>query len=431
MKPFGLSNVKTLSTPNRFAQPSLTPLHPYSFQMQKFLKRKQGQRSGHLGATLAMIGAGAVLIIIIQAAIIPSGNQSPLPPTPAEQADTLIRISILATGDAMAHLPQTTAAYDSVTNTYQYHSVFEWIKPRVQVADLAIVNFETTLGGEPYKGYPQFSAPDNYAKHLYETGFDLFCLANNHAVDRYNRGVIRTIHALDSLGITHTGTFLNAQQRDTAYPLLLRVKGLRIAVLNATYGTNGISPKPPVLVNLIDTAELSSDLAKARLLEPDLIIAVMHWGAEYRRHPNDYQKFVAGFLANKGVDVIVGHHPHVLQPVEWIKGNHNGAEKDVLVIWSLGNFFSNQRDRYRDGGMFVNFEIVKHKKSGDVSIENIVYDPFWVWRNENPMKFKLLPTDMADSLINLYGLEGSVRSAYENFNADTKSHLTIPQRSFK
>lgn len=390
--------------------------------MQKFFKRKKARKSGQLGATLIMIAAGAVLIIIIQAAIIPSGNQTTLPPSPAEQGDTLIRISILATGDAMAHLSQTTAAYDSATSSYLYHSVFEWIKPRVQVADLAIVNFETTLGGEPYKGYPQFSAPDNYAKHLHETGFDLFCLANNHAVDRYNRGVIRTINVLDSLGITHTGTYLNASQRDTTYPLLLRVKGLRIAVLNATYGTNGIIPKPPVLVNLIDTAELASDLDRARLLEPDLIIAVMHWGAEYRRQPNDYQKFVAGFLANKGVDVIVGHHPHVLQPVEWLKGRFNDTPKDVLVIWSLGNFYSNQRDRYRDGGLFVTFDVIKSIKTGQVKVEHTKNDPFWVWRQDNPLQFKLLPVDMQDSLTTLYNLSPKDSLAFDIFCRDAKAH---------
>jgi len=367
-----------------------------------------------------MIMISGILILVQSVTLAPKDSAFTHEPEPE---DTLIRISILTAGDAMAHLPQTQAAFDAATGEYQYHEVFKWFKPWVKTHDLRIVNLETTLAGAPYKGYPQFSAPDAYARDLRDAGFNLFCAANNHSVDRYNAGILRTISVLDSLGITHTGTFRDSLHRDTAYPLMLNVKGISIALLNATYGTNGLNPKPPVLVNLIDRKVIGKDLAKARSRNPDLIIAVMHWGDEYKRFPNEYQKSIARFLAEQGVDIIVGHHPHVLQPVEWIQKNNDSTSGKTLVIWSLGNFYSNQRDRYRDGGMFVNFDITKNTKTGAITIGNPGYFPFWVWRSPSPFQYCILPTMYRDSVISLYSLQPSDINLFDQFSRDTREHI--------
>jgi poly-gamma-glutamate capsule biosynthesis protein CapA/YwtB (metallophosphatase superfamily) len=371
---------------------------------------------------LVMILIGGLLIIIqsLTLAPKPSGNATA---DETVQDDSLIRIRVITAGDAMAHLPQTQAALDAASGEYQYHDVFRWFAPLVKAHDLRIVNLETTLAGAPYKGYPQFSAPDAYARDLRNAGFNLFCTANNHSVDRYNAGILRTIRVLDSLGITHTGIFRDSAHRDSTYPLLLNINGITIAVLNATYGTNGLNPKPPVMVNIIDRSAMQSDIAKAKGRNPDLIMAVMHWGDEYKRFPNEYQKGIAKFLAGQGVDVIVGHHPHVLQPVEWIQKGEDSASGKTLVIWSLGNFYSNQRDRYRDGGMFVNFEITRHKKTGRITIESPGYSPFWVWRSQTPFQYGILPSNLRDSMVSVYSLQPADIRLFDQFSQDTREHI--------
>ncbi len=342
---------------------------------------------------------------------------------PAPEPDTILRMSLLAAGDAMAHLPQTHAALDKLTGRYVYDSVFRYIAGHIQQFDLAIINLETTLGGKPYRGYPMFSAPDAYATGLRDAGFNLFTLANNHAVDRFNRGVIRTLHALDSLGITHTGTYHDTLHRDTTYPLLLDINGIRIVILNATYGTNGLFTTPPVMVNMINEQQMEQDLKRAREMQPDLLIAVMHWGPEYSRTPHPVQRHTAEFLVTRGVDVIVGHHSHVLQPVEWLKVSNDTLEREALVIWSLGNFYSNQRRRYRDGGMFVTFDVAKNINTGNVTIEHTAFQPFWVWKRDNPIAYRIFPEQQADSLMNHYQLTPLQRKEGELFFSDTRTHM--------
>ncbi len=345
--------------------------------------------------------------------------------------DTLHIIRVVAAGDAMAHLPQTRAARDSETGEYCFREVFRYITPGLQEYDLALINLETTLGGKPYRGYPMFSAPDAYARDLHKAGFNLFFLANNHAVDRFNRGVLRTLDALDSLGISSTGTFRDTVHRDTTYPMIVEMNGIRIAILNATYGTNGLFTRPPVLVNMIDTTQIIADMEKAREAQPDFILAVMHWGGEYRRQPDRYQQRVAHFLARQGVDVVVGHHPHVVQPIEWIIPDTINTNNATLVIWSLGNFFSNQRKRYRDGGILASFELIKNSHTGTTRIAHTAYEPFWVYRNEAPLFYRILPAHLADTLLHHYSASPAARRASERFFSDTRQHLApynIPEK---
>lgn len=382
----------------------------------------KSKKPGRWASAFAMVIVGMV-VILIQSATINTVNDLSFDTTDTHQPDTILRVSVLTAGDAMAHLPQTQAAYSKEDGTYSYSEVLRWITPFVKTFDLSIINLETTLAGEPYKGYPQFSAPDSYAADLQTAGFNLFCVANNHSVDRYNSGVIRTIDVLNGLGIRHTGTFKDKNQRDSLYPLMLDINGIRIAVLNATYGTNGLNPKPPVTVNMINRAEIAEDIMKARNKGAEIVIAAIHWGDEYKRFPNAFQKSTAQFLADNGVDIIVGHHPHVLQPVEWIKGAAEDTTRDVLVIWSLGNFYSNQRDRYRDGGMFVNFELVKNINTGKITVEQPSWYPFWVWRSASPFRYSLLPVSMRDSLVQHYQLNNTEIAAFDRFRTDTEEHI--------
>lgn len=292
-------------------------------------------------------------------------------------AQDTTRLSLLFGGDIMQHDSNITTAYDPISKRYDYSACFEYVAPIIRSADLAIGNLELTLAGAPYKGYPQFSAPDALAVELKRTGFDVLVTANNHSVDRRRKGVERTIRVLDSLQVLHTGTFIDSVARANTYPLVIEKNGFRLSLLNYTYGTNGIPITKPNIVNLIDTVQLKLDLTKARDQKTDAIIVFMHWGAEYQSLPNDEQKRLTKLCFREGAKLVIGAHPHVLQPMEWNK------ERDQLVVYSLGNFVSGQRPRYRDGGAMLWVDLLKVVKDSvaTTSIHNSEYELAWVQKS--------------------------------------------------
>ena len=233
-----------------------------------------------------------------------------------ETISTTDSLSILVAGDLMQHMPQINAAYNSSTGKYDYTACFELVKPIVSAADLAIANFEVTMGGKPYKGYPCFSAPDEYLDGIIGAGFDVLTTGNNHCLDSRQRGLERTIDMMDAKKVPHLGTYKNAQEREKQYPLLVEKNGFRIVLLNFTYATNGLRVQQPNVVNYIDTVQIAADIQKAKGMNPDLIIAIPHWGIEYSLLPNKPDKDLADWLFKQGVDHIIGGHPHVLQPME-------------------------------------------------------------------------------------------------------------------
>ena len=156
----------------------------------------------------------------------------------------------------------------------------------------------------------------NILTAIHNAGFNVLITANNHSLDRGRKGLERTIQLIDSLKIPHAGTYLNAEERENKYPLLLEKKGFRIAILNYTYGTNGIPVTPPNIVNYTDTTIISKDIEASKTMNPDAIIACMHWGIEYQSLPDKEQKFLTDWLLRKGVNHIIGSHPHVVQPIE-------------------------------------------------------------------------------------------------------------------
>lgn len=254
------------------------------------------------------------------------------------------KCSLLFLGDAMQHQAQIESARTS-DGDYRYDNCFAGVKQEISSADLAIGNLEVSLGGEPYSGYPAFSAPDQYAKALADCGIDVLMTCNNHCMDRGSAGLVRTLDVLDSLGIKHLGTYRNKAERDALYPLLVEAGKVRIALLAYTYGTNGIALPNTAIVNTIDTTQIAIDLHKARSMKPDCIIVCMHWGEEYHTTQNKSQEELARWLVDNGADHIIGTHPHVVQPTTLLSGY--GAQKH-LVAYSLGNFISNMSARNTD-----------------------------------------------------------------------------------
>ena len=285
-------------------------------------------------------------------------------------------IKLIFAGDVMGHGMQITGAWrDGGDTCYNYHPSFQWIKDYISAADIAVANLEVTLAGAPYTGYPKFSSHHALACALQDAGFDILLTANNHTLDRGKKGMGRTLDMLDSIGMLHTGTFRDSAEWKAYYPLIVERNNFRFALLNYTYSTNGIAVEKPNVVNFIDTARMVADLAKARDLQPDYIIVCMHWGEEYKNKENAMQRQLAALLARNGCNLVVGSHPHVVQPFAKIPACDGDS---VPVAYSLGNFISNQRDRYRDGG--ITFELTLTKTDSIVTLHSMGYEPFWVYR---------------------------------------------------
>ena len=292
-------------------------------------------------------------------------------------------VSLLFAGDVMGHDSQIASAFDASSKSYDYTSCFAPIRPYIEAADIAIANLEVTLAGPPYAGYPQFSSPDALAITLQQSGFDALVTANNHCVDRGKSGLERTITMLDSFKIPHTGTFVDTVSRMNDSPLILEKNGFKIALLNYTYGTNGIPVPKGSIVNLLDTAFMRRDIEKAKSLLPDVIVVFTHWGLEYQSLPTKVQKQLTEFCFNLGVQLVIGAHPHVIQPMEWRKGTNQ------FVAYSLGNFVSGQRKRYTDGGSMAYLELKKIQFTPDSSVTTIDTAGYYLqWVHRTPDKYK-------------------------------------------
>lgn len=330
-------------------------------------------------------------------------------------------IKLLFAGDVMGHAPQIRGAWrDGGDSCYNYRPVFQYVREYLSSADVAVANLEVTLGGAPYDGYPRFSSPGALAVALKEAGFNVLVMANNHSADRERLGLERSINLLDLLGIARTGTFRDAASRRAEYPLIVEKQGFRLAFLNYTYGTNGLPVEPPNIVNLIDTSVIAGDLKRARELQADYLIACMHWGEEYENRENAAQREMAAFLARGGVDLIVGSHPHVVQPFDRVP---TGRGDSIPVIYSLGNFVSNQRDRYRDGGIVLEVNLVK--KKGVVRLQSCRYEPFWVYRypSGGVSLFRLMPVSDYLKDPSQYGMDKESREQLLQFFLDTEALL--------
>jgi len=297
------------------------------------------------------------------------------------------RVTFLFVGDVMQHGGQIAGAYNAKKDSYDYRDCFQFVKPIISGVDIALANLEATHAGKPYKGYPQFSAPPELSEALVDAGFDVIVTANNHACDGGGKGVVGTLDQLDKLGVQHTGTFRSKTEREKNYPLMVEKNGLKIAVLNYTYGTNGLTVASPLIINYIDSTVMKADFRKAKMLGADVIICTVHWGEEYKPLPNGYQKEWEAFCYREGADMVIGSHPHVLEPVEakTIDG------KDKLTAWSLGNFVSNQRDRYKDGGMMLGATV--SEDSSNLHITDVHHYFTWVFpRQEAVVKpYYILP----------------------------------------
>ena len=340
-------------------------------------------------------------------------------------------ISLMFIGDVMSHGPQVDAAR-LANGTYDYATCYRYLAPYIASADICIANMEVPLAGAPYTGYPQFSCPDAMMSQLFDAGVDVFLTSNNHTCDKGAKGIRRTIHVMDSLGIPHVGTYLDSADFQQRNPLIVEKNGFRIAVLNYTYGTNGIPTPNPFIVNLLDSAAIARDVTRARELKADYIVVMPHWGIEYERHQNKAQAGYARYMYECGADMVVGGHPHVVQPITLENQNQQGVAQRITA-YSLGNFVSNQRKRYTDGGIIVKCQLVRDT-AGDIQITDYEYLPYWVYKGvcQGKYQYHILPAKHAVENCAWYDIHGADSVALNLFYKDTKELIdNVPESKFE
>lgn len=305
-------------------------------------------------------------------------------------------LTLIATGDYMIHLTQYLEAYNADTGTYDFNEYTEHLIDIVSKADLAVVNFEGTLAQElyPLGGYPLFNAPDSVLDPLVNAGFNVVATSNNHTLDSRLDGVVSTIDAIEARGLSVFGT----HKEDTDDILVKEVDGIKVAFLSYTYGFNGLEVQytPEQIKQYLepmDEIEMEKDIRKAEEIA-DITVVYPHWGNEYHREPSEYQVELAHKMVDWGADLILGSHPHVIQPSEIVQ--KDGLDK--FIIYSMGNFVSNQRtetldNHYTEQGVLLEFVIEKNADEAAV-IKDVSLHPTWVNRQrvDGRLSYQILPT---------------------------------------
>ena len=298
------------------------------------------------------------------------------------------RVTFCCAGDFVIHSAVFASALKAGGGReYDFSPMLECVAPYMRGADFTLTNVDGVLGDAEFvrkhgiSGYPAFSTPASLLEDLKQCGVDMLPLANNHALDFWYDGLKTTVSTVESAGLLHVGGYRSRAERET--PLIVEIGGIRVGFLNYTDGLNKMDEQKGLDKAALDYgvaftkyADIPGDVARLRAAGAEAVVCMMHWGAEYKSVPGQGQKNLARTLADAGVDVIVGSHPHMIQKAEYLTAKDG---KQVLCLYSLGNFLSDQRDRGTDCGML--FEFTLHRdEDGRITVEDPVYRTTWVWR---------------------------------------------------
>ena len=342
-----------------------------------------------------------------------------------QETDTTFTLT--AIGDVMCHNTQFMDAYDSNTGTYDFSYVFDNISSYTKTADICIGNLETSFAGEDrgYSNYPTFNSPDSLADSLKRIGVDVLSTAGNHALDMGFSGLSRTIDVLDKADISHLGTYKTQEDQDKV--LIKYIKGVKIAFINYTYGTNGISvpSDKKFCINLIDKDLIKKHIETAKNQNADIIVACMHWGTEYQTKQNSEQEELADFLFQNGVNVIIGNHPHVIQPMEKRTVTlEDGSTRDGFVAYALGNFICDQNAVNTRDSIILNLKITKHT-DGSITIDNYDYVPIYMYKDSSVSKHKMKILDINKTIYNYeHNLDDSITEKIYNLMKTELDRIT-------
>src|ERR1035437_9694440 len=296
--------------------------------------------------------------------------------------DSLHTIRIAAVGDIMCHSPQFK--YSQVSkDSFNFVHVFRYINTYLTDADFTLGNLETIAAGKDkkYSGYPMFNSPDEFITDVKTADRKSTRLNSSHALDRGEPGINNTISQLIKNNLNYTGTFNSQLDRDSIR--IFDIKGIKTAFLSYSYGTNG-NPIPrgkKYLINIIDYDLIPKDITHSRQLGAELVIVYFHFGEEYKREPSAFQKNTVNKTIEMGADIILGGHPHMLEPAIYYK-THNAKLDTGFAVYSLGNFLSNQRKRYTDGGALLYLSITKNTNTDSLWISSVEFLPTWIYRGQ-------------------------------------------------
>jgi len=313
-------------------------------------------------------------------------------PVPGEAADqgeqTAHTASFTFTGVGDNLLHDTLFVYhEQDTGNRDYSGMYSEVTPYFQKSDLSYINFETPCAGDAFglSGYPSFNGPLEMIDTLAGMGLNWFSTSSNHSLDAGADGLLAEMAYVNEKypDIFYTGTYPDAQSQNI--PVVMEINGIRVGLASFTYGLNGyvLPEDKPWLVNVFvkneETGEVDYDLMD-RILDPliaqsDVQIVSMHWGVEYQNQPNDMQKAVAQYLHDKGVEAVIGSHPHVIQPAEIIKS----ADQETLVYYSLGNFISGQDQNYTMVGGMARFTMNYDFDAKKATITDPSFTPTVTW----------------------------------------------------
>lgn len=339
--------------------------------------------------------------------------------------DSINEISINLVGDLMCHLPQTNNA-KLANGKFDFNPSFEYVKTYLQNADYTIGNLETTFAGtvQPYAGYPAFNSPDEYCEALKNTGFDFLVTANNHSMDTREKGLLRTIEVIKKNNLGYAGTYLNQKDHDSIR--IISIKGIKLAILNYTYGTNGAYPsnQHSYMLNLIDSTGVTNSVKNAKKLGADIVLVFYHMGVENVSEPTKAQKDAVKYALQAGAELVIGAHPHVVGPTKIEKSAF--SNDSVFVAYSLGNFLSNQYWRYTDAGVILSLKIQKNYTKNITKFKEASYLPTWVYRGDGTKKMHvILPAQLAlDSTKLPYFITKSHQNKMIEAFEDTKSVIS-------
>jgi poly-gamma-glutamate capsule biosynthesis protein CapA/YwtB (metallophosphatase superfamily) len=296
---------------------------------------------------------------------VPKQTEPEPEPAVEKPVEKTTSLTLTAVGDILIHDTVYNQAKQQ-SGAYNFNPNFVQVKPYLTQPDITMANQETMIGGTQFglSSYPSFNSPHEVGDALKENGVDLVTLANNHTLDRGEKIILSALNYWNEIDVMYTGAYVS--QDDQQNIRLMKKNDITVSFLSYTYGTNGI-PVPAGkdhLVNLIEVEKIKNDIQRAKDLS-DVSVVSLHFGNEYERMPNDFQKEIVKVVTEAGGDIIIGHHPHVLQPVKWETAS-DGSK--TFVAYSLGNFLSGQRRSYKDIGGIVQLTVTKHVKGEETTI---------------------------------------------------------------
>ena len=325
-----------------------------------------------------------LMFLLMQACLAEALPVMELPDQPVKLRTARIRVA----GDLMNHRKQLAIAKKK-DGSYDFYPQYALVNDVLSNADYTIANLETTVGkykNMAYSGFPLFNAPETVLDTIKDAGVDFLTLANNHMLDRYFEGMVNTVQLVDDHGFDHGGANRTPEERDT--PVIVEVNGIRIGFLCYTQMTNGMeshcSKDVKVYgINYLRSDNLVEDVQKLRYAGAEVVFALPHWGEEYRRKPDANTVAMAKKMIAAGVDVVLGSHPHMVQPVEYVTATTQGGEtRTGLVAYSLGNFISNMVKQYTDWGIVLDFTL-REKQGGGFEAVDVGAVPIFCWRRNS------------------------------------------------